>query len=370
MYSVKILCVIDSLGSGGAQKQMCNLACGLKAKGHDVEMLVYFPVYHFFRSEVDEAGIIVHEVEKQAGFSWRVVFRIRQLLRSRVYDAVISFLAMPNLYCELAKLLAFSRTLLIVSERSSAAGDKAWLKPKVFRMMHCFANYVVANSCSHAKWLRSHFWLHRKTRVIFNGYNLFPKIPKRQSSSEKRYSYLVIGRVNSVKNGRRLIEALALYVQRHGKAPSVAWTGRQELDSESLKIRKDMDILLAQHPEVAKNWHWLGERNDVSNLLQKCDALLHISLYEGLPNVICEAFIEQCPVIASNVCDHPLLVEEGVRGILCDPLSVVSICEAIERFESLSAQTRKSLGENARRYAEANLAIEKMVPAYEELITG
>ena len=46
---MKILCVIDSLGSGGAQRQIVNLACGLKKKGHDVDVFVYFPEFSFFR---------------------------------------------------------------------------------------------------------------------------------------------------------------------------------------------------------------------------------------------------------------------------------------------------------------------------------
>lgn len=33
---MKILCVIDSLGSGGAQRQLVSLAKGFKEKGNEV----------------------------------------------------------------------------------------------------------------------------------------------------------------------------------------------------------------------------------------------------------------------------------------------------------------------------------------------
>ena len=37
----KILCLIDSLGSGGAQRQMVTLAKLLKEKGFEISFLVY-----------------------------------------------------------------------------------------------------------------------------------------------------------------------------------------------------------------------------------------------------------------------------------------------------------------------------------------
>lgn len=367
---MKLLCVIDSLGSGGAQRQMVNLACGLKARGHEVEMLVYFPQYQFFRSHVDSAGIVVHEVEKGLGFSWKVVLRISRLMHIGKYDALISFLGAPNLYCELAKILTKSRTRLIVSERSNSVGEKGTFLPVLFRLMHWVADAVVANSNSHAEWLRKRPWLRSRTHVIYNGYAISSfELRPRGYKIDTQLSYLVVGRVHSGKNGVRLIEALALYVKKHGYAPSVAWVGRQETDAESGGVRKQMEELLSQHPDVAASWQWMGERNDVGELLQLADAVIHVSLYEGLPNVICEAFIAGRPVIASNVCDHPVLVEDGVRGVLCEPLSAKSICEAIERYEALTMAARAKMGVNARRYAEDNLSIGRMVSAYEDLLS-
>ena len=37
----KILCLIDSLGAGGAQRQMVGLATFLKEKGYDVVVAIY-----------------------------------------------------------------------------------------------------------------------------------------------------------------------------------------------------------------------------------------------------------------------------------------------------------------------------------------
>ncbi|CDS91584.1 hypothetical protein BN1088_1400001 [Sphingobacterium sp. PM2-P1-29] len=39
---MRVLCVIDSLGSGGAQKQLVEIGKGLKEDGYEVEFLIYY----------------------------------------------------------------------------------------------------------------------------------------------------------------------------------------------------------------------------------------------------------------------------------------------------------------------------------------
>lgn len=366
---MKILCVIDSLGSGGSQRQMVNLACGLKSKGHDVEMLLFFPELRFFREEVNAARILVHEVHTGKGFSFKVLGKLINLMRTDKYEAVISFLHTPSIYVELARMIARPRLRLIVSERSSYLLESGSPQQKTARYLHLWADAVVANSFTHATWLKSHSWLLHKTHVIYNGYPFMVTKDQVDHDAGRQFPvFLIVGRIVASKNGVRLIEALVQFHQRNGYTPSVSWAGRQEVDPEALKVRAEMDRLLDENPKVLAHWQWLGERNDIPQLLANYDALIHVSLFEGLPNVVCEAFIAGRPVIASNVCDHPLLVEDGVRGLLCDPLSPESICAAIEQFTAMSAIERVLLGQNARNYAEQYLSIDRMVAEYEAVV--
>ncbi len=366
---MKILCVIDSLGSGGAQRQMVNLAIGLKAKGHDVELLIYFPEVRFFKGELDAAGIPVYEVHKSKGFSFKVLDKLITLMRSGKYKAVISFLSAPNIYVELAIMISRPKLKSIVSERSSYTQESRSLFRKIPRYLHIWADTVVANSHSHANWLRSHGHLRYKTHVIYNGYPLLATEDQPDHyKKDKVVAFLVVGRINAGKNGVRLVKALVLFHQRNGYAPSVSWVGRQETDPQSLQTRAEMDRLLGENPQVSARWQWLGEREDIPQLMASCNSLIHVSLYEGLPNVVCEALMAGRPVIASNVCDHPFLIEDGVRGLLCDPLSSDSICATIERFTAMTATEKATLGQNARNYAEQNLTIARMVTEFETFI--
>ena len=48
---MKILCVINSLRPGGAQRQLVNLGIGFKEKGHEVSFLAYHNV-NFYTTEL------------------------------------------------------------------------------------------------------------------------------------------------------------------------------------------------------------------------------------------------------------------------------------------------------------------------------
>ena len=367
---MKLLCVIDHFGSGGAQRQLVELACGMAARGHTVSAFVYFPAYDFFRAKLDSHGVEVHSVSKGRGFSTDVVRALAQLMRRERFDAVVSFLDRPNTYAELAHLLEGKGSTLLVSERSSHLHDRrrvlAWAK----RLLHARAHAVVANNQTHAQWLRRHVWLNRKVHCIYNGvdldaFNASPNLPPTPCALR----LLAVGRVGPEKNVLCLIEALAEHQQRHGWLPQLSWAGRRDDSAAGLAYGRSVDAALQRHPAVATAWHWLGERSDVPALLASHHALVHASFYEGLPNVVCEAMAAGRPVLLSAVCDHPRLVTPAERGFLFDPHDSRSLLAAIESLATQPLSAWTSMAQATRSYAERELGTSTMVARYEALIT-
>jgi glycosyltransferase involved in cell wall biosynthesis len=367
--NLKLLLVIDHFGSGGAQRQIVELACGLNRRGHVVEMFAYFPGRGFFRPRVDEQQIVVHEYHKGAGFSLGVVRMLVALINHRNFDVVVSYLSSPNIYTELAKLVA-PRARLVVSERTSFHDDKSRVSAFVRRAMHVAADHVVANSQSQSEWLKRKWWLKDKVSCIYNGLDpgLFAAdrcVPE----SGERLRLVAVGRVGPEKNALNLIRGLVFLHRESGYVPQVAWVGERDGSSAGKLYCRRVDELLESSPEVRGNWRWLGAETNIPSLLREYDALIHPSFYEGLPNVVCEALAAGMPVLVSNVCDHPRLVADGERGFLFDPAEPGSIATAIKRLADLGADDWRRFSRNARRYAEENLDIERMITAYEGLFT-
>jgi glycosyltransferase involved in cell wall biosynthesis len=371
---LKLLFVIDHLGLGGAQRQMTELACGLKRLGHTVEFLVYFPEYDFFTDRVEAAGIPVHRYRKGRGFSFAVIWKLVALMRNRDFDLVLAFLNSPIIYAELARFIA-RKPILVVSERCSHHDDRSAFAATGRRALHQAADVVVSNSETHAAWLRAKWWLSGKVAAIYNGFEVDsfgPAAPRPARPADIRL--LAIGRICPQKNLLNLIEGLSLFEERYGYAPGVSWVGRRDADSDPQAQSQDFGGLvlsaLDKHPRIKKKWHWLGEQGDMGPIFREHHALVHPSFYEGLPNAVCEALAAGMPVVVSDVCDHSLLVAEGKRGFLFDPANPESIAAALHKLLELSPGGWTDLSADARKFAADHLGLDRMVRAYETLFLG
>jgi glycosyltransferase involved in cell wall biosynthesis len=367
---MRFLLVIDHLGLGGAQRQFVELACGLVQRGHAVAIFNYFPEIDYFRARVLEAGITVHDCRKGRGYSFRVLRSLAALIRTRRFDLVVSYLNTPNVYSELANLPGARGTKLVVSERSSHHDDQqySYLSCATRRLLHGLSDQVVANSMTHAEWLRGKPWLRNKVACIYNGLDLdylrpAPLTPP--ASGELRL--LAVGRLMPSKNPLNLIQALQLFQREHGYVPQVSWGGKTDSSPAGKLCERQVHELLDETPEIRRHWRWLGERLDMRSLLSEHHALIHPSLYEGLPNAVCEALAVGMPVLVSAVCDHALLVADGERGFTFDPNSPRDMAAAIAKLAGLPASGWGAFARNARRYAEDNLSIDRMVTSYEQL---
>ncbi len=365
---MKLLLVIDSLGSGGAQRQVTNLAIGLKEKGHQVEVFNYYPKHDFYRSALENSKIKIIDLHgKGKGFSIKVVRRLSMALRAGKYDLAISFLNSPSLYLELSHFFS-PLTPKVASERNSIMDHRG---RGFLRHFHRFSSCVVVNSKSHFENLRQAYpFLQNELTVIYNGVDtrLFSPASSR-SRDDQTLKLLGIGRISPQKNLILLIESLRTFYQAHDWVPEFNWVGRVDQSSKAQRAYWNSieEALGNLPPEVQGKINFLGEQKNVPELLNEADALILASSFEGLPNVVCEALSCGRPVLASDVSDNRILIEDGIRGFLFDPSSRNSIAESIARLAKLNPAQRIEMSRRCREFAEKCLANEIMVGSYERL---
>ena len=360
---MKCLCVIDCIGLGGAQRQLVNIACGLAARGHHVEIFTYRHEADF-RPKVEAAGIRVHYHLKVGRFSLGPLRHLRQLLRDGSFDTVLAFLETPVVYAELATV-GMPGLRLIVSERNSVYGGHATAGRVLKSQLHRVADAVVANSNAHHDWMAQRFpFLADRLLTIWNGIDLESFHPAPPPPAHHELRLLGIGRIARAKNIPRLAEATARCIAE-GIPVEIDWVGRVDQPDEADAARRRVTEL-----DLDAHWRWRGERSDIPQLLHACDALIAPSLWEGLPNVVCEALASGVPVLASNVSDNARLVPDGVHGFTFPAEDVDAMAAAIRRFAALPAAERTTMGVRARAFAERNLGFAACIDAYERLLTS
>ena len=163
---MRILCVIDELGSGGAQRQLVELALGFRAAGHEITFLTYHP-NSFYYTYLEEAKISVTLITSD-NYIIRLL-KMRRFIRKGNFNAVISFLQASNFICELSGF-PFRKWKLVVGERSANPNIFKSCRLKLYRWFHLFANYIVANSEANMKIVKSinPFLPASKCRIIYN----------------------------------------------------------------------------------------------------------------------------------------------------------------------------------------------------------
>jgi glycosyltransferase involved in cell wall biosynthesis len=273
---------------------------------------------------------------------------------------------MQSLYAELVNLLKVNHRIpLIVSERNISIVTDSIIG-RLLRQAHRFTTAVVTNSNTQAMWLSKNFpFLRSRLRVIYNGVDLdqFHPNPDRTFMPPFRCRLLGIGRISRQKNIPNLIRALGICAKQYAVDVHISWIGKVE-------SKKEMELAMEMlnKNQVGDKWTWLGERRDIAELMNRSDAVILPSLWEGLPNVVCEAMACGLPVLCSSVSDLSQMIEDGVQGFLLDPNDPQQMAQAIWRFASLNEHQRHAMGLSGRHFAEKELGLERFVDQYEQLL--
>ena len=368
--TMRLLLVIDHLSSGGAQGQMTMLACELSARGHQVEFFTY---HHesFHVDRLKQAGIKIHHHPKKSRYSLNVLKRLRQTIRNGHFNVVLSFLTTPNIYSVLARGLG-KRPRVVISERSSAENPQSKKATPLRKWLinRCYQN--ADHRCVNSYHLRDalmtrYAWSEEQITTIWNGVDT-DKFFAGDLPDASELKLLAIGRVAAYKNAQCLIRAMSI-LRQQGLPFRVSWLARRfpHLTPEEETHKRELDALIA-NLGLVRHWQWLPESKHVVEKLHQHHALVHPSIVEGLPNVVCESLSCGRPVFISNVLDHPRLISEGQNGFLFDPNSPTQLAEKISLFAKFGDLRRQQMSRAARDFAEQQLAKSILVDRYEQLL--
>ena len=365
---MNILCVIDSLRSGGAQRQLVELALGLKKRGNNVSFLTYHDI-PFYNHLLEEEGILISCI-KESNYLKRF-FKIRFFIRRRSYNAIISFLEAPNFICEFAGF-PFRKWKLLVGERS--AQPDIYYNPKLilYRWFHFLADYIVANSNANIRMVRkvSPLLPKSKCKVIYNAINFNYWKPSINYYPRKdgKIKLIIAATHFYLKNLNGLIEALSLLNKEDRQKIKVEWYGegisKPYIDKsfvealEKIKVFK-LGNIISFYPATPK----------ITEIMQDSDAVGLFSFYEGFPNVICEAMACEKPVICTNVSDLPDLLSHDIN-LLCSPSKPESIKSALQYLINLDNKRLIQIGSVNRKIAKEHFDKETIVSEYLELLNN
>lgn len=166
----------------------------------------------------------------------------------------------------------------------------------------------------------------------------------------------MVARYEPVKGHDILLQAAALAKGRTAMPFRIVLAGRG-CSSENRTLQRHIVRLGIDGLVVL-----LGERPDVSNLLNGFDIVICPSLSESFPNAVGEAMSSGVPCIVSDVGDCAFLV--GDTGLVTEPGSPEALANRIVQMIELGDSARRALGERARARITTHFSIPAVLESY------
>ncbi len=357
----RIALIIDHLDSGGAQRQLVELATALQASGRaDVRVAVYDSP-DFFASQLEQAGIPLTTVRKTHRFDPLFPMRLARWIRESGVDIVHAFLRRPQFWTQLAlrSIPKASRPAFIAAERNTfprfTTAESLWL-----RAGYSIADVITTNAQDARRDILDHFGLPaNKVVYIPNGIDLerwdrAGREPSPLPPTDRPFQLVLPSGFRPEKNHILLLEALQ-QIAPDKLAQLKIWFlgGHTSEDCFTQRVRDEITArklghVVQIHPPV----------RNVAAAFAGIDGIVLPSSFEGFPNVVLEALASRRPVIASRVGDVETILEGGEAGILVDPNDVAQMSNAILQFFGLSAESRAAMGRKGRNIVEQRYTLQ------------
>lgn len=359
-----LLFFINYLGSGGAQRQIVELALGFKKRGYNVRFLIYQREHsEFYYNYLINRGIEIDGVFEKNYF--KRILAVRKYLRTHNFDVLISFLEVASFMSEIATFPC-RKWKLIVGERSADPAKSRSLKLRFFLQCHMLADYVVANSYTNINIVKKNAPIisTAKCKVIYN------MLDGEKISPKKDFNFLSHDYVNLVvasshrylKNLNGLIEGVKLMPIEKRCKLHINWFGSNKFDDS---LEKGMQKI--EEYDLKEIFSFHNDTLDIYEYMKEADAIGLFSFFEGLPNAICEGLLLAKPVVVTRVSDIPLIIEEDKNGFLCDATAPVTISNALIKLVDSSPKKLKEMGERNRLLGLELFNNEKILSEYESL---
>lgn len=366
---MKILFFIDTLGGGGAERVLANLAGVLAERGHEVAISVNksIQVYEvntkveiYFARKVSNntGGSGIVKIMRQVRNFLSYIPCVKKIIKEYTPDVIITFM-----HCNIVPILLFHNRIPVISSERAAMDNprNSYWGRFVFNR---FVDKVTVltpydKGYAAAKGL--------KDVIIMPNPLTWPVMEESEyeESFAGRKNILACGRVDAwkVKGFDLLIRAFALIAQKYPDWKiDIAGKGSEE---SICYLQR-----LAAENGIEKRIHFMGFQKDVRSVMKDHSIFVLSSRTEGFPNVLSEAMsVGTAPICFDRLANS--IVNDNVDGILVEDQNIRKLSQALEKLMN-NGVYRHQVGFNAihniKRYSSEKV-VERWESVMEEIVS-
>ena len=346
----KIVFITSGIGIGGAEKQLAILARGLMARQYQVTIIsLSTDAKNDILPDFQTLTTIQYDFETGRKLPHSIL-GLRSILYENNPDIVQGWMYGGNIAASLASI-GICRRVYHAVRASNMDSARYGLQIWANAILSYTSQAIVANSQSGFDFHISRGFSQKRMHLIPNGIDNETFRPDRSSRKNIR---------RELKIGSN--EFVVSYVARVDPMKG------HHVVAAAAKICPEIKFIFAglgtDRMLLPKNVIGLGVRKDMPSILNGSDWVISWSNHgEGFPNVIGEAMACGVPVIANNVGDSWLLLNDtGVKSTASGPDELARNLKAIA-FKHLSRGRKSDL---VKRIGD-NFSVKRMINAYSSL---
>lgn len=342
---MKILHVITSLRTGGAEKLMVDLLPRLKEMGHQVDLCVFDGVKTAFYQDLENLGIKIYPLREGGSvYDLRNILALKRIMYR--YDIVHTHNTAPQLYAAIANI--FGSQILVTTEHNTTNRRRGkWYLKRGDQWMYRQYKKIICISDQARENLVKYIGDDPKIITIYNGIDVerFANAASLRTHDDDCKVITMVSAFRPQKDHKTLIKAFCLLPDNY----------RLYLVGDG-ELRKETELYAKQF-SCADRIDFLGNRKDIPAILKGSDVVVLSSHYEGLSLSSIEGMASGKPFIASDV--------EGLHEIVngygelfphedANALAkaIKDLCENKEYARKISAQCQN----RARQYDISQMA--------------
>ena len=370
---MKVLLLIRQLAVGGAERQLINVARGLKSREIDVQVAVFYGG-GALEPELSSHDIPIFYLRKSGRWDvFAFLFRFLKFISTIRPSIIYGFLTGPNL-CALVARARFRNQVIIWGIRA-ATGDRSirrkdsivrfafWLS-KVLAML---PDRIIANSISSRNYLIGEGFPSHRVTIIPNGTDMRRFVLRTSSRQDIRASYgvpdtaLLIGivaRVDPIKDHSTFIHAAGLFLE---KSPDTVFMVIGGGSPEYIAQLKS----LSSAQQLGPNLIWAGEQYDIVGYYNALDINTLTSKSESFPNSLCEAMACGTPCVSTNVGDARRIIDKPeLLFQVGDVAGLVTAWQNVLTLQSNRALTKAKLIDHIASHFSEDLMVDKTIAQF------
>ena len=360
---MKITLVISSLGCGGAERVITNMANYWADAEHKVTLITFDngknPYYLLSKNvkwvALDFLGSSNNWLEGLINNVKRI-FTLRNAIVKSTPDSIISFLFSTNILVLMAT--RFLTTNVIISERNSPisyrANRRIWCLLR--RLIYPYADHLVVQTREIGLFFTNY---NKSVKAIPNSVIVLPEKMKQEPgfSLPPGKRIVAMGGLIYQKGFDLLLNIVSRLFEKFTDWNLIIM-GKGTLDEELKNQAKRLGI--------ESKVFFPGRVMNPFSILSRCDVFVLSSRYEGFPNALLEAMACGLPVVSFDCSTGPnQIIQHGINGLLVPAEDKDRLKEALHSL-MVEKEMRERMGEKAS-YVSKQYAHDKIMALWEKL---